>query len=61
MNPMGVYGTPGLSEIFFEDGWTKIYLFGFEIEGIEELRTKPETSGRDLPVGMDKAWYGTQI
>ena len=39
----------------------KIYLFGFEIEDVEELKTKPETSGRDLAVGMDEAWYGTQI
>jgi hypothetical protein len=39
----------------------KMNLFGFDMEDMEELRTKQETSGRDLPFGMDKAWYGTQI
>ena len=31
------------------------------MEDMEELRIKQETSGRDLPFGMDKAWYRTQI
>ena len=35
--------------------------FGFDMEDMEKLRTKQETSGRDLPSGMDKAWYWTQI
>ena len=50
-----------LSKIFFWRSVGKIYLFGIEIEDVEELKTKPETSGRDLAVGMDEAWYGTQI
>ena len=50
-----------LSKIFFGRSVGKIYLFGIEIEDVEELKTKPETSGRDLAVGMDEAWYGAQI
>ena len=50
-----------LSKIFFWRSVGKIYLFGIEIEDVEELKTKPETSGRDLAVGMDEAWYGAQI
>ncbi len=38
-----------------------MYLFGFDMEDMEELRTEQETSGRDLAVGMGKAWYGIQI
>ena len=30
-------------------------------EHVWVLRTNPETSGRDLAVGMDEAWYGAQI
>ncbi len=39
----------------------KIDLFWFEMEDMEKLWTEQETSGRDLPFGMDKAWYGIQI
>ena len=47
----------GALKDFFLRSVGKIYLFGVEIEDIEELRAKPETSGRDLAVGMDEAWY----
>ena len=39
----------------------KMDLFGVDLEDMEELKTKLETSGRDLPFGMDKAWYWTRI
>ena len=39
----------------------KMDLFGLEMEDMEELRTKLETTGRDLPFGIGKAWYVTQI
>ena len=42
----------------FYIGWTKTYLFGFEIIYFEELRTKPEISSRYLSFGRDEAWSG---
>ena len=40
--------------IIFDMFWSGKRYFG-------ALRANPETSGRDLAVGMDEAWYGTQI
>ena len=39
-----------LSKIFCLRSIGKTYLFGIEIEDVEELKTKPETSGRNLAV-----------
>ena len=50
-----------LSEIFVLKMVGKIYLFGLDIEDVEELRTKPETSSRDLSFGRDEARSGAQI
>ena len=53
---------PSLAGALKDFVWTitgKMNLFGFDMEDMEELRTKLETSGRDLPLGMDKVRHGT--
>ena len=36
-------------------------LFGVEVEDLEELGAKPETSGQKLTPDMGGAWYRPQI